>query len=52
VPAVTGALLVARGDWNVGRMVNVEELDPDPFLKLMPKLGLSWDVREEAPKAG
>jgi carboxynorspermidine synthase len=47
VPAVTAALLVARGDWNAGRMVNVEELDPDPFLDLMPGLGLTWNVREE-----
>ncbi len=43
------ALLIARGDWNVGRMVNVEELDPDPFLALMPELGIDWQVREESP---
>ncbi|RMG92459.1 MAG: saccharopine dehydrogenase family protein [Zetaproteobacteria bacterium] len=47
VPAVTAALLIARGDWNVRRMVNVEELDPDPFLELMPRLGIGWQVREE-----
>lgn len=46
VPLVTAALLVARGDWNVGRLVNVEELDPDPFMALMPKVGIDWDVRE------
>jgi saccharopine dehydrogenase-like NADP-dependent oxidoreductase len=46
VPLVTAALLVARGDWNVGKLVNVEELDPDPFLALMPDLGLAWNVRE------
>ena len=49
VPAVTAALLIARGDWNAGRMVNVEELDPDPFLALMPELGIDWQVREESP---
>ena len=48
VPLVTAALLVARGDWNVQRLVNVEELNPDPFMELMPQLGLSWDVRESA----
>ncbi len=47
VPAVTAALLIARGDWNVRRMVNVEELDPDPFMALMPELGIDWHVREE-----
>ena len=48
VPMVTAALLVARGEWNVGRLVNVEELDPDPFMALMPRLGIDWHVREEA----
>lgn len=46
VPLVSAALLVARGEWNVGRLVNVEELDPDPFMELMPRLGLRWSVRE------
>ncbi len=46
VPLVTAAILVARGDWNVLRLANVEELDPDPFMKLMPKLGLDWSIRE------
>ncbi len=46
VPAVTAARLIVEGQWNVGRLVNVEELDPDPFMALMPKLGLSWEVRE------
>ncbi|MFW6094729.1 MAG: saccharopine dehydrogenase family protein [Pseudomonadota bacterium] len=49
VPAVTAALLLARGDWDVGRMANIEELDPDPFMSLMPELGLGWSVREESP---
>jgi saccharopine dehydrogenase-like NADP-dependent oxidoreductase len=46
VPLVAATLLLARGDWNVGRLVNVEELDPDPFMALMPEVGISWDVRE------
>lgn len=46
VPLVTAGLLIARGDWNVGRLVNVEELDPDPFMALMPEVGIGWDVRE------
>jgi len=48
VPAVAAAMLVARGDWNVRRMANVEELDPDPFLAQMQQLGIDWHVREEA----
>ncbi len=50
VPAATAALLLARGDWNVRRMVNVEELNPDPFMELMPHIGIDWAVREEAPE--
>lgn len=46
VPLVTAALLIARGAWNVGRLANVEELDPDPFMELMPEVGITWDIRE------
>jgi len=49
VPVVTTALLIADGRWNVGRLVNMEELDPDPFMALMPGIGLDWEVREEPP---
>ncbi|MDX1431848.1 MAG: saccharopine dehydrogenase family protein, partial [Gammaproteobacteria bacterium] len=49
VPMVTAALLLKRGEWRTGSLVNVEELDPDPFMTLMPEIGLSWDVREETP---
>lgn len=51
VPVVTAALLIAEGPWNVRKLVNVEELPPDPFMKRMPALGLSWDVREHEPGA-
>jgi carboxynorspermidine synthase len=34
--------------WKVGALVNMEELDPDPFMELMPRLGLSWHLREGA----
>jgi len=46
VPLVAAGLLIARGDWNVAKLVNVEELDPDPFMALMPEVGLDWDLRE------
>lgn len=46
VPLVTAALLIARGDWNVRKLVNVEELDPDPFMALIRSVGLDWKVRE------
>jgi len=46
VPLVTAALLIARGEWNVRKLVNVEELDPDPFMALIRSVGLDWKVRE------
>ena len=49
VPPVAAALLVARGQWDAGRMVNVEELDPDPFLGLLDRIGLPTIVEERVP---
>jgi len=46
VPAMTAALLLARGIWNPETLVNVEELDPDPFLDLMPDVGIGWSVMD------
>jgi len=43
-PAVAAAILVARGDWDVKRMVNVEELEPDSFLDLLKNIGLPTDI--------
>lgn len=40
VPAVAAAMLVAKGVWDVKTMVNVEELDPDPFIDLLNGMGL------------
>ena len=44
-PPVAAALLIANGKWDVKRMVNVEELDPDPFLPLLEKIGLPTSIR-------
>jgi saccharopine dehydrogenase-like NADP-dependent oxidoreductase len=51
VPAVAAAMLLAKGIWNPKTMVNVEELDPDPFLKLLDKMGLPTKVETHAPAA-
>ena len=47
VPAAAAAILVARGDWNVKKMVNVEELDPTPFIELLDKMGLPTQVLDK-----
>ncbi|ESR25715.1 saccharopine dehydrogenase family protein [Lutibaculum baratangense] len=46
VPPVAAAMLIANGTWDVGRMVNVEELPPRPFLSLLADIGLTTWVRE------
>jgi saccharopine dehydrogenase-like NADP-dependent oxidoreductase len=46
VPPAAAALLVARGTWDVGRMVNVEELPPRPFLELVGRMGLPSRIRD------
>ena len=45
VPAVAAAILIARGTWDVRRMVNVEELPPLPLLSLMDGMGLPTRVQ-------
>ncbi|WP_028034161.1 saccharopine dehydrogenase family protein [Chelativorans sp. J32] len=47
VPAVTAALLIADGTWDVKKMVNVEELPPRPFLRLLDEMGLPTRIRDE-----
>lgn len=48
VPAVTAAMLYFNGAWRRPGLFNVEQLDPDPFLELMPSIGLSWHMQELA----
>lgn len=42
VPAVVGALMVINGMWKKPGVFNVEQCDPDPFMKLLGTLGLAW----------
>nr|VFK40008.1 MAG: Saccharopine dehydrogenase, NADP-dependent [Candidatus Kentron sp. SD]VFK45165.1 MAG: Saccharopine dehydrogenase, NADP-dependent [Candidatus Kentron sp. SD] len=46
VPPVAAAILIANGAWDVKRMVNVEELDPDPFIALLNEMGLETRIEE------
>ena len=45
VPPVAAALLIANGIWDAGQMVNVEELDPKPFISELDRIGLPTSVR-------
>jgi saccharopine dehydrogenase-like NADP-dependent oxidoreductase len=49
VPPVAAAMLVANGLWDSRTMVNVEELDPEPFIAILDKIGLPTDVKEIKP---
>lgn len=49
VPPVAAALLVAQGVWDPKTMVNVEELDPEPFISLLDRIGLPTDIKEIEP---
>ncbi|MCK7531655.1 MAG: hypothetical protein MZV63_11790 [Marinilabiliales bacterium] len=42
VPAATGAMMYMKGLWKKPGVWNVEQFDPDPFLKELALLGLPW----------
>ena len=42
-------MLVATGTWDVKKMVNVEELDPEPFIEILDRIGLPTEVKEIEP---
>ena len=46
VPPVAAAMLVATGEWDTGTMVNVEELDPRPFINLLNDIGLPTRIQD------
>ena len=48
VPPVAAAMLIAKGPWDVKSMVNVEELDPDPFIELLNTMGLPTEVLKKS----
>lgn len=48
VPPVAAAILIARGEWDIGRMANVEELPARPFLDLLNRMGLPTRIKDAA----
>ena len=49
VPPVAAAMLVATGEWDTKTMVNVEELDPEPFIAILDRIGLPTEILEIQP---
>lgn len=46
VPAMIGAALVVQGLWQGAGVFNIEQLDPDPFMDMLNRHGLPWQVKE------
>lgn len=46
VPAVVGAAMMVTGQWKRAGVFNIEQLDPEPFLELLGRHGLPWQVQE------
>ncbi len=42
VPAMSGAYMFLTGEWSGAGVFNVEEFNPDPFLKKVAESGLPW----------
>ena len=47
---VAAAYLIARGTWDAKTMVNIEQLDPEPFLDLLGKMGLTTQIEDRTPR--
>jgi saccharopine dehydrogenase (NAD+, L-lysine-forming) len=46
VPAMIGAKLMLQGVWSGVGVFNMEQMDPDPFMKEMNEQGLPWQIKE------
>lgn len=50
VPAMIGAAMILTGAWQGEGVFNIEQFDPDPFMDMLNKHGLPWQVKElDAP---
>ena len=47
VPAAAAAMLIATGEWDVGKMANVEELPAQPFLGVLNRIGLPTRIKDD-----
>ena len=46
VPAMIGAALMVQGVWKGEGVFNMEQFDPDPYMDMLNKHGLPWQVKE------
>ncbi|NLR72938.1 saccharopine dehydrogenase family protein [Novosphingobium sp. ERN07] len=48
VPAMIGAAMMVQGIWSGEGVFNMEQFDPDPYMNMLNKHGLPWQVKELA----
>jgi len=48
VPAMIGAAMMLTGAWAGEGVFNMEQFDPDPYMDMLNKHGLPWQVKELA----
>jgi saccharopine dehydrogenase (NAD+, L-lysine forming) len=48
VPAMIGAAMMVQGVWSGAGVFNMEQFDPDPYMDMLNKHGLPWQVKELA----
>jgi saccharopine dehydrogenase (NAD+, L-lysine-forming) len=41
-----GAALMLNGTWHQAGVINMEQMDPDPFMAMLNEHGLPWHVME------
>jgi saccharopine dehydrogenase (NAD+, L-lysine-forming) len=46
VPAMVGAAMMMTGKWKQAGVMHMEQMDPDPFLEFLGKVGLPWHIKE------
>ena len=46
VPAMIGAAMILSGAWSGAGVFNMEQMDPDPYMDMLNKHGLPWQVKE------
>ncbi len=46
VPAMIGAAMLITGTWGGAGVFNIEQFDPDPYMDMLNKHGLPWQVKE------
>ena len=46
VPAMIGAMMMVTGKWNKPGVYTVEQFDPDPYMDVLNKYGLPWQIAD------